>query len=134
MIKILFAAWLNSCLLCAYSLPEAGMKTGFLNQRVLDAGNGSDTTIEKGRIYCSPYAETRYRVQVRKDKLKITRFYREYRNVFNGKLKNGKIYSDDPAEKGFKPVWGRYYKLGKNSFSVLNIENGEYEQFTLCKE
>lgn len=132
--KMLFSALLVICMLCDYALPEAGTKAGFLHQRVLSVNNNSDTTLEKEKVYCSSYAKTKYRVQITKGKITITRLYKEYRYVITGKLKNGKIYSDDPNEKNFRPVWGKYYLLGKNSFSVLNIENGEYERFTLCKE
>ncbi|HNP24859.1 MAG TPA: hypothetical protein PKL37_22475 [Panacibacter sp.] len=68
------------------------------------------------------------------NKIKITRLYKEYKDVITGVIKNGKIYSNDPNEKNFKPVWGKYYKLVKENFGVLNIENGDYEWFSECKE
>ncbi|MBD0369189.1 MAG: hypothetical protein ICV53_24200 [Flavisolibacter sp.] len=58
--------------------------------------------------------------------------YKEYKDVFMGTIKNGKVYSNDPNERNVKQAWGKYYKLGKDNFSILNIENGEYEWFYLC--
>lgn len=90
--------------------------------------------VEKEKTYCSPYAKTKYKLLINKGKVRITRLYKEYKDVFTGVIKNGKIYSNDPEEKKFKPVWGKYYKLSKEGFSVLNIENGDYEWFSECKE
>jgi hypothetical protein len=89
---------------------------------------------EKEKTYCSPFAKTKYKLLITKDKIRITRLYKEYKDVFRGIIKKGKIYSNDPNEKSFKPVWGKYYKLEKNNFGILNIENGDYEWFSECKE
>lgn len=88
----------------------------------------------KEKTYCSAFAKTKYKLLINKDKIKITRLYKEYKDVFTGVIKRGKIYSNDPNEKSFKPVWGKLYKLENGSFGVLNIENGDYEWFTECKE
>lgn len=93
----------------------------------------NDASIDKEKTYCSPYAKTKYKLLINKEKVRITRLYKEYKDVFTGVIKNGKIYSNDPEEKKFKPVWGKYYKLSKEGFSVLNIENGDYEFFSECK-
>jgi hypothetical protein len=98
----------------------------------------SDTLPKKGnyksagteKFYCSPFAKTRYKILITGNQIKITRLYKEYADVINGILKKGRIYSNDPYEKGSE---GRYYKFKKNAFLVLNVENGEYEAFNLCK-
>lgn len=88
----------------------------------------------KEKIYFSNSAKTKYKILITGSSIKITRLYKEYVDVIMGTLKNGKIYSNDPNEKSFKPVWGKYYKLKDNNFGVLNTANGDYEWFTLCKE
>ncbi|MEJ7830607.1 MAG: hypothetical protein WKF91_20525 [Segetibacter sp.] len=89
---------------------------------------------EKEKTYCSPYAKTKYKLLINKDKIRITRLYKEYKDVFIGVIKIGKIYSNDPDEKNFKPVWGKLYKLDGKNFGILNIENGDYEWFSERKE
>ncbi|MBD0351836.1 MAG: hypothetical protein ICV65_11850 [Flavisolibacter sp.] len=84
------------------------------------------------KVYCSPYTKTKYKIQILRNKITITRMYKEYKDVFMGTIKNGKIYSNDPNERNVKQAWGKYYKPGKDNFSILNIENGEYEWFYLC--
>src|SRR5215212_5909371 len=85
------------------------------------------------KIYCSDFVKTKYKLLINGNKIKITRLYKEYTSTYTGVIKNGKIYSNDPDEKSLKDVWGRYYKLVGKNFGVLNIENGDYEWFTLCK-
>ena len=93
------------------------------------------TAVNKNeKLYCSGFAKTRYELLITGNKIKITRLYKEYVDNYTGVLKNGKIYSNDPNEKNFKNVWGRYYKLDGKNFGVLNIENGDYEWFTECKQ
>ena len=89
---------------------------------------------KKGKLYCSDLAKTKYKLLLTGTKIKITRLYKEYVDNYTGVLKNGKIYSNDPNEKNLKDVWGRYYKLDGKNFGVLNIENGDYEWFTECKQ
>ncbi len=90
-------------------------------------------SVQKEKLYCSTFAKTKYKVLITGNKVRITRLYKEYVDVINGIFKNGKIYSDDTNEKSNKLAWGKYYKLNGNSFSVLNIENGDYEWFAQCK-
>lgn len=89
---------------------------------------------EKEKTYCSPFAKTKYKLLINKNKVRITRLYKEYRDVFTGVIKKGRIYSNDPNEKNFKPAWGKLYQLEKGRFGVMNIENGDYEWFSECKE
>ncbi len=89
---------------------------------------------KKEKLYCSGFAKTKYKLLITGTKIRITRLYKEYVDHYTGILKNGKIYSNDPNEKNLKDVWGRYYKLDGKNFGVLNIENGDYEWFTECKQ
>lgn len=88
--------------------------------------------LQKEQTYCSSYEETRYKVLINKNKIRITRLYKEYKEVFTGTLSKGKIYSNDPNEKKSKETAGKYYKLQGKYFGVLNSENGDYDWFTLC--
>jgi hypothetical protein len=130
----LFAALISMYTLPAFASLKDEAKEGCTRQNAVAADSSKPFSAQNKKTYCSPFAQTKYKVQITKNKIRITRLYKEYKEVITGLIKGGKIYSNDPGEKDFKPVSGRYYKLGKDSFSVLNIENGEYEQFTLCKE
>src|SRR5215212_7157249 len=85
------------------------------------------------KLYCSDYAKSKYKILILGSKIKITRLYKEYVETFSGTIKNGKIYSDHPDEKTVKDIKGKYYKFQDGYFGVLNIENGDYEWFSLCK-
>lgn len=86
------------------------------------------------KLYCSDFAKTKYKLAITGNKIRITRLYKEFVETYSAVIKNGKIYSNDPNEKNLKNVWGRYYKLEGTNFGVLNIENGDYEWFTKCKQ
>lgn len=90
--------------------------------------------VKKEKLYCSDFAKTKYRISTTGNKIKITRLYKQYTDSYTGIIKNGKIYSDNPDEKNLKDLRGRYYKLEGKNFGVLNIENGDYEWFTECKQ
>lgn len=129
----LCVALLCLCVIFAFtSKAEAKRESKFINSIPVFGTNHLD--VEKEKTYCSPFAKTKYKLLINKDKIRITRLYKEYKDVFTGVLKKGKIYSNDPNEKKFKSVWGKYYKLSKEGFSILNIENGDYEWFSECKE
>lgn len=129
----LFIALLGIYALFTSSLKaDANKRNVFKNAITILANN--HVSGEKEKTYCSPFAKTKFKLLVTKDKIKITRLYKEYKDVFTGIIKKGKIYSNDPIEKNFKPVWGKLYKLEKSGFGVLNIENGDYEWFSECKE
>jgi hypothetical protein len=83
--------------------------------------------------YCGFYNKTKYRVTIKGDKVTIAGSYEEHEEITEGKIKNGKIYSDDPSEKNIKKFAGRLYVLDGNIFRVLNGDNGDYEDFTQCK-
>lgn len=86
------------------------------------------------KLYCSDFAKTQYRLFITGTKIRITRLYKGYVDKYTGTIKNGKIYSNNPDEKNLKDLHGRYYKLEGKNFGVLNIENGDYEWFTECKQ
>jgi hypothetical protein len=86
------------------------------------------------KFYCSDFAKTRYRLSITGTRIKITRLYKEFTDSYTGVIKNGKIYSSNPDEKNIKDLHGKYYRLEGRNFGVLNIENGDYEWFTECKQ
>jgi len=91
-------------------------------------------TVNKNeKLYCSDYAKSKYKILISGSKIKITRLYKEYVETFSGTVKNGKIYSNNPDEIIVKGIKGKYYKFQDGYFGVLNIENGDYEWFSLCK-
>jgi len=91
------------------------------------------TVNENEKLYCSDYAKSKYKILISGSKIKITRLYKEYVETFSGTIKNGKIYSNHTDEKTVKDIKGKYYKFQDGYFGVLNIENGDYEWFSLCK-
>jgi hypothetical protein len=84
------------------------------------------------KIYCCTYCETIYEIVKNGNKIKITSIYKEHRNTIHGVVKNEKIYTDDPYEKGSKQA-GNIYSLKGNTFRVKNLENGDYDDYILCK-
>src|SRR5829696_3846629 len=130
----------NILLILAFSLfSNLGRAANSVHSSIIELGDSTPKKVvtpipQKEKLYCSPWAKTKYKVLITGSKIKITRLYKEYVDVITGNWKNGKIYSNDPAEKGLKALSGKYYKLKGSTFSVLNIENGEYEAFILCKE
>jgi hypothetical protein len=46
-------------------------------------------------------------------------------------MKNGKLYTNDPAEKIYRFA-GKYYLLTGSSLSINNLEGGDYIQYQLC--
>lgn len=90
-------------------------------------------SVKGEKIYCSPTGKTKYKLLITGSTIKITRLYQQYVDIYNGTLKNGKIYTNDPEEKRSKVIWGKFYKLQGTNFGVLNIANGDYEWYKLCK-
>ena len=85
------------------------------------------------KLYCSDFAKSKYKIMISGTKIKITCLYKEYVETFSGTIKNGKIYSNNPDEITVKDIKGKYYKFQDGYFGVLNMENGDYEWFSLCK-
>jgi hypothetical protein len=121
------------CLFCTE--PHSSLATSVNNFNIVP---GNRFVVQqndsKEQTYCSPYAKTKYKVLITGSKIRITRLYKEYKNVFTGIYKKGRIFSNDPNEKKSRSANGRYYKLQDHSFGVLNIENGDYDWFELCSE
>jgi hypothetical protein len=122
-------------LLLFFNVSHSNIYTGYLNTL-------TDTIPKKVKVksaksenlFCSGFGKTKYKLLINGNKIKIIRLYKEYTSTYTGVIKNGKIYSNDPDEKSLKDVWGKYYKLVGKNFGVLNIENGDYEWFTECKQ
>ena|SRR6266487_4564620 len=85
------------------------------------------------KLFCSLYRKTKYRLFIKRNEISITTIYNG-ENTIKGVIKNGKIYSNNPLEKGNKMLAGEVYLLKNNTFRVLTSEGGEYDEFTKCKQ
>src|SRR5215218_8765059 len=82
--------------------------------------------------FCSFTGKSRYIVLIKGSRANLTYSYKEYKTTVSGSFKNGKLYTNDPYEKDSK-TGGRYYLISKTLVRVLNTENGDYEDYTICK-
>jgi hypothetical protein len=89
-------------------------------------------SISERKIYCCTYCQTRYEIVKMGNKITIISIYKDRRNTIHGITKNGKIYTDDLNEKSSKQQ-GKIYSLKGNTFRVKNLENGEYDDYIICK-
>jgi hypothetical protein len=89
-------------------------------------------SVSERKIYCCTFCKTRYEIVKVGNKITIISIYKERRNTIHGIIKNGKIYSDDSNEKSSKQQ-GKIYSLKGNIFRVKNLENGEYDDYVICK-
>lgn len=90
------------------------------------------TPFQGTKEFCTYLHTSKYTVSIKGVKATITYSYKEYKNIFTGTFRNGKIYTNDPNEKSTK-TGGRYYQVTKDMVRVLNIENGDYEEYDICK-
>jgi len=59
--------------------------------------------------------------------------YQGTSNTVRGKIKNGRLYTDDAEEKSNEKLAGKYYLLSKDRIRILNTENGDYLEYDTCK-
>src|SRR4051812_11611734 len=76
------------------------------------------------REFCSFYQKSKYIVSIKDDSAVITCIYKGDSSKVNGKIRNGKLYTDDVQEKSDKKLAGKYYLLTKDMIRILNTENG----------
>ncbi|MDP9231097.1 MAG: hypothetical protein M3O67_10580 [Bacteroidota bacterium] len=95
--------------------------------------NSSSSYFQGKKIFCSSSGLSKYAVEIKETKIKMVYSYNQHTNVIKGVIKKDKIYSDDPAEKRNKSLSGKLYVLKNKMFRVLNIENGDYDDYALCK-
>ncbi len=81
--------------------------------------------------FCSFSKPLKFKVSITGTIVIITRIYNDNTRQVNGIIKNGKLYTNDPAEKRFHFA-GEYYLLSGSSLSINNLEGGDYIQYQLC--
>lgn len=87
------------------------------------------------RHFCSDESKMTYDVTIKGNDVVIA-----YSTVrIKGTFKNGLLFTNDPKEieyihYGGKSVYGKYYILQADYFSVINTENSEYFYYQLCKK
>jgi hypothetical protein len=81
--------------------------------------------------FCSFSKPLKFKVSITGNKVIITRIYNDNTRQVNGIIKNGKLYTNDPAEKRFHFA-GKYYLLTGSSLSINNLEGGDYIQYQRC--
>lgn len=133
MLKYLKYNWLL-LLLFLFAVPGSSRASNY--NRACDSipKKTKPTVSSHGKLYCSNFVNSRYRLSITTNKITIVRLDKGPAKTFHGILKNGKIYSDDADERKAKENRGRYYKLEAGNFGVLNVENGDYEWFVECKQ
>ncbi len=82
--------------------------------------------------FCSFLKPIKFKVSVTGNKVIITRIYNDNIQRINGIIKNGKLYTNDPAEKSNRFA-GKYYLLTGSSLRINNLEGGDYIEYHLCK-
>lgn len=83
--------------------------------------------------FCEFYQKSKYIVTIKNNIVIITFIHNQDTSRVNGKIINGKLYTDDSEEKKNKNLAGKYYLLTKDMIRILNIENGDYNEYDLCK-
>ncbi len=81
--------------------------------------------------FCSFSKPPKFKVSITGTKVIITRIYNDNTRQVKGIIKNGKLYTNDPAEKRFHFA-GKYYLLTGSSLSINNLEGGDYIQYQRC--
>ncbi len=74
--------------------------------------------------FCSFLKPVKFDVTVKGNKVSIIHTYKEYVKKVEGAFINGKLFTNDPAEKTNKRYIGRYYKIGKTYIGINNLEGG----------
>ena len=82
--------------------------------------------------FCSITQRSKYKVLIQGTKATITYLYEDHSNKLAGTFKNGKLYTNDPYEVNSKNG-GKYYLITKSMIRILNIENGDYDEYGACK-
>jgi hypothetical protein len=65
-----------------YAFPSQIVTEKNIFQYGIPIQKSNDVSIEKEKTYCSPFAKTKYKLLITKDKIRITRLYKEYKDVF----------------------------------------------------
>ncbi len=110
------------------SLSDSSISNKQISQKSIN------TFFQGTKWFCCYYRKSRYKLTIKGSEISITLSYKENESTIKGIIKNGKIYSNDPLEKGNKMLAGKVYLFKNNTFRVLTSEGGEYDEFTECKQ
>ena len=103
-----------------------------LQAQTKTATKGAEAPFQGTRKFCSRSRLTTYIVTINGAKVTIRYAYKDYASKLSGTFKKGKVYTTDPNEKNSKTS-GRYYQITRDRVRVLNLENGDYEQYDVCR-
>jgi hypothetical protein len=82
--------------------------------------------------FCSFSGKSKYAVTIKGSMATLVYLYKEYKTTVHGTFKNGKLFTNDQYEKDSK-TGGKYYLVTTSMVRVLNVENGDYEEYDVCK-
>lgn len=87
------------------------------------------------KIFCKYGSKSKYIVSITGNNVLIVSDKAKIKGVF----KRDKLFTNDPEEIEYRKIagkynYGKYYVIGTDYFCVLNVENGEYSYYTLCKQ
>jgi hypothetical protein len=86
------------------------------------------------RHFCSNESNIIYDVEIKGNNVIISYGKIKIKGIFKNRL----LFTNDPDEVEYRHNagrynYGKYYVIGKDYFSKLNSENGEYFYYQLCK-
>jgi hypothetical protein len=91
------------------------------------------TPFQGTKEFCEFYQKSKYVVTIKNNVVSIIFIYEQDTSIIHGKIINSKLYTNDADEKADKKFAGKYYLLTKDMIRVLNAENGDYNEYDLCK-
>ncbi len=92
-----------------------------------------ENIVSTSKRYCNELLEgSFYNVTIQGDTLTFFYKYKDFEETVNGKVRDGKIYTNDRLERENKGMGGNVYFLTSDSLKVFNPEGG-YTVFKLCK-
>jgi hypothetical protein len=104
-----------------------------LNAQNSTAHTLSTIPFQGTKEFCESYRNSKYIVNVKNNIVIISLVYKEDTSIVHGKIINGKLFTDDREEKSDKRLAGKYYLLTKEMIRILNTENGDYDEYDVCK-
>ena len=106
---------------------------GNVNAQNSNAHNAVVAPFQGTKEFCEFYQRSKYLVTIKSNVVNIFFIKNNDTSKVNGKIINGKLYTDDTEEKSNKSLAGKYYLLTKDMIRILNTENGDYDEYDMCK-
>ena len=93
----------------------------------------STVPFQGSKEFCEFYQRSKYLVTIKSNVVTIFFIKNNDTSKVDGKIIKGKLYTDDTEEKSNKNLAGKYYLLTKDMIRILNTENGDYDEYDVCK-